>query len=89
MSGVELLATSWYFWKVHFMANRMASKWPRSDEYFDSYAYSTDVLSKPPFLLDFLEYGSENGPYLGLEWSKIDARNAVVLENDCFTIAVL
>ncbi len=89
MSDVVLLGTSYNFWKVHFMANRMAQKWPRSDEYFDSYAYSTEVLSKRPFLLDFLEYGSENGPYLGLEWSKIDATNAVVLEKDCFTIAVL
>ncbi len=46
------------FEKVQFVANRMAPKWPRSDGYFDSYAHSTEVLSKRPFLVDFLEYGS-------------------------------
>ncbi len=78
-----------YFWKVQFVANGMASKWPRSGGHFDSYAHSTEVLSKRPFLVHFLEYGSENGPYLRVEWSKIDATNAVVLEKDCSTIAVL
>ncbi len=71
------------------MANRMAPKWPRFDGYLDSSAHSTEVSSKRPFLVDSLEYGSENGPYLGLEWSKIDATSAVVLENDRFAIAVL
>ncbi len=71
------------------MANGITPKWPRSDGYFDSYAHWTEVLSKRSFLVDFLEYGSENGPYLGLEWSKIDATNAVVLEKDSFTIAIL
>ncbi len=89
MSCVVLLDTSWYFWTVHFMANRMTPKWPRSDRYFDSYAHSTGVLPKRPFLVDLLEYGSENDPYLRVEWSKIDATNAVVFEKDCFTIAVL
>ncbi len=79
MSGVVLLGTSLYFWNVQIVANRMAPKWPRSDGYCDSYAHSTEVLSKRPFLVDFLEYGSENGPYLRVEWSKIDATNTVVL----------
>ncbi len=89
MSDVVLLGTSWYFWKEHFVTNRMAPKWARSDGYFDSYVHSTGVLSKLAFLVDFLEYGSEIGPYLRTEWSKIDATNAVVLEKDCFTIAML
>ncbi len=45
-------------------------------------------MAKWPFLVDFIEYGSENGPCLCEEWSKIDATNVIVLEKDCFTIAV-
>ncbi len=40
-------------------------------------------------MANFLEYGSENGSYLRLEWSKIDTTNTVVLEKDCFKIATL
>ncbi len=89
MSGVARLGTSFYFWRVQFVANRMAPKWLRSDGHFDIYAHSTEVSPKRPFFFDFLEYGWENGPYLRVEWSKIDATNAVVHEKDCVTIAVL
>ncbi len=71
------------------MANKMRPQCARSDRRIKSYGRSTEVVSKWSFLANFCEYGSENGLYLRLEWSKIDTTNTVVLEKDCSKIAVL
>ncbi len=86
--GVVLLGIFMVRQKSHFMANNIRPKWIRSEAKINSYACPT-VVVKWAFLANFLEYCSENGSYLRLEWSKIDTTNTVLLEKDCLGLKSL